>query len=509
MDEFLKWFSSWLDKNPAAANFFVIAVGLGVLAVAVLCVIAFLEGREVSFIPLKIGKKPDKQGGKDHDPSQNTTIYKNSDNPDFSKLFEERLQKADQIVMIGTGFNILQREDLRALLAERLRGKCHIEIYAANPFSPNVQTRLIEEETGEIKPRIRKAGLISWLGELLSLKNQLQDKSKFILRLFPFYPTYAMFIFDERDYFYYPYGYVQLGTLSPVVHYSAKNSEHQAMIQFLDLQHRKVAQRSSDANLIYGLYKDSDQNSDQKPDLSQLAPLAVYIVPSITSGLYDWGSKTLGYDVRRKKVLSAPKWHRFIGPASEFGLHITVADALYCPSEADVNLICKEMEFLAREFRPFTINLSLGKDFPNERGIALVCQDKTGSLEALHHEMVTRVYCKAVASNYSLGLAPADRDQDRERAKLMIEHYHAPYILQHFKPHFSLLSAVPAEKKEQIYQEVRNSLIESGVEMSIEVRSIAVMQLPALSSDAPLSYKPHWQIRNENGKDCEYPLIGG
>lgn len=492
---------TWIFTNP------IILIIASVIITSIV-ILGFFEGREIKLGPIFIGRKPEKQtekGGSKPDTVQKQEIYKNSDSPDFSALFEELFKRSDHIVMIGTGFNILQREDLRLLLSERLYGKCHVEIYAANPFSPNVQTRLIEEETGEIKPRIRKAGLINWLAELLALRNHWQDKSKFILRLFPFYPAYALFIFDGQDYFYYPYGYVQLGTLSPVMYYSAKNPAHKTMIQFFDLQLKQVSQRSSEADLVFNLYK----NNSKMPDFSQLAAFAVYLVPSITSSLYEWGSKILEYDVRRKKILPSTKWHRSIGAASDFGLHVTIADALYCSNEADINLICKEVEFLAHEFRPFTINLSLEKDFPNERGIALVCQDKTGSLEALHHEMVTRVYSKAIASNYSLGLAQADRDQDQERAKLMIEHYHAPYILQRFRPHFSLLSAVSAEKKEQIYQDLKDSLTGCGLEMSIEVRTIAIMTLPSAPSDAPSSYKPRWQIRNENGKDCEYPLTGG
>ena len=48
--------------------------------------------------------------------------------------------------MIGTGLNIIRRDDIRKMLFSRIKDNCHIEIYAANPFSPNVEARLIEEE---------------------------------------------------------------------------------------------------------------------------------------------------------------------------------------------------------------------------------------------------------------------------------------------------------------------------------------------------------------------------
>jgi hypothetical protein len=318
---------------------------------------------------------------------------------------------------------------------------------------------------------------------LLAAREKLSDKSKFVLRLFPFYPTYALFIFNGKDYFFYPYGYTKLGTLSPVLHFSKDNPAHQVMIRFLDAQAERVKERSAEADLIFNLHE------DKKVEPSLLTAFAVYLIPPADSPLYQFGSEILEYDVREKREFQRTKWHNAIGAALDFGLHVTVADALYCAIKSDVNLICKEVEYLAGGFRPFTLNLSIEKDFPNERGIALVCQDKTGSLEAIHHEMVARVYRFAAASNYSLGLAQPDRDQDRERAKLMIKRYHAPYILQRFKPHFSLLSDVPSERKDQIYAEIKKLYEKRIEEPFIEISHVAVMYRP--------DPKGHWQILKE------------
>jgi hypothetical protein len=416
-------------------------------------------------------------------------IFENSDSTDFSSIFEELFCRAQRIVMIGTGFNILQRDPIRKLLNKRLKENCQVEIYAANPFSPNVQARLIEEEIGDPRPRIRKVGLVNWLQDLLEVKNKLVDKEKLTLRLFPFYPTYALFVFDDQDYFFYPYGYTQLGTLSPVMHYSKKNASNSATIYFFDSQYQRVKEHSADAELVFKLYE------GKRIQPEYLTAFAVYLVPPAYSTLYKLGSEILGYDIRNRSQLQHWKWYTAVGPAADFGFHLTVADALYCAHPKDIDLISEEIAFLAQEFPSFSLNFTLEQDFPNSQGIALVCHDESGSLEALHHEMVARIYRKAVASNYSLGLAQPNRDSDRKRAKLMIERYHAPYILQRFKPHFSLLSDVPADKKEQIYQDVKKLYEKYITEPSIEISSIAIMF-------RPISTEP-WRILNE------YNLQGG
>jgi len=484
-------FLNWLAKNPPAEYIFVIVVA----ALFVLYAITLLESG-ISFIKSHISRRKVSQGENISKASQTTSessraniIFENSDDEKFASVFSKFFLEAHRIVLIGTGFYILRKDTIRKRLNPLIRADRELEIYAANPFSPNVETRLIEEETASPDPNIRKSGLEKWLRDLLDNK-KLNESARFSLRLFPFYPTYALFIFDDRDYFFYPYGYVQLGTVSPVFHYSKNNSNHEVMVKFLDDQYKLLKERSVDAELIFNLHP----VHKEKVDKNRLPAFAVYLIPPADSPLYKFGSEILEYDVRSSKELQSTKLHNAIGAAFEYGLHVTVADALYCAAKSDIDLICEEVEFLANGFQPFNIELSIEKDFPNERGIALVCHDKTGSLEALNHEMVARIYRKAVASNYDFDPTLADRDEDEERAKLMIKRYHAPYILQKFKPHFSLLSNVPPEKKEQIYTEIKKLYEKNIKDSTIEISQIAIMCRP--------NPKGHWQILKE------YPLGG-
>jgi len=110
--------------------------------------------------------------------------------------------------------------------------------------------------------------------------------------------------------------------------------------------------------------------------------------------------------------------------------------------------------------------------------------------------MVARVYSKAAASNYSRSMgciAQPDRDPNQERARLMIKHYHAPYILQHYRPHFSLLSAVQENEKEQIFKKIEQFYDQYNLESRIRIDSIAVMQ--RTDSNSPWRIFKEYQLR--------------
>jgi hypothetical protein len=51
-------FFSWLSSNPVVANVLIVALGAVVLSVVLIYLVAFFQGREVSFWPPKLGKKP-------------------------------------------------------------------------------------------------------------------------------------------------------------------------------------------------------------------------------------------------------------------------------------------------------------------------------------------------------------------------------------------------------------------------------------------------------------------
>jgi hypothetical protein len=420
--------------------------------------------------------------------SEPAQLFYNTEIEEFVTYFKELAYRARRVVLIGTGIKILHTEDIRQKLVGRTKMGCKLEVYAANPYSPAVETRLIEEETWEANA-IGRQGMKRLLETMLRDRKTIGDPSNFSLKLFSHYPTMALLILDDEEYFVYPYGYARFGTSSPVIHYSKKNHEHQFMIKFLDEQYELIRHSAVDAQLV------CDLHNKRKVSLDKLVPFAVYFVPEAQSPLYKFGSQVLEYDLHAGHFLPVSPLHDYVGAAASFGFHLTVADALYCVHPDEIKLIAKEIEFIAQEFQPFHLTVEFRKNFPTKQSISLVCKDDSGSLEALHHEMVCRCCRKAVASNYDLEAfdfeqAKQDRVYSSEpRTSLIKQHYHAPYILQQFRPHFSLLTTVPPGQMDQVFQEIKDLYGQMVREPRIEARKLTLMTKPQKGQP--------WQIEQE------------
>lgn len=406
-----------------------------------------------------------------------------SDSAEFVSCVEALVRRCRRFVLIGTGLNILHRDPfMKEVLNRAAKGDCHLEIYLADPQSPDIETRLIEEELGEIKPPVGQRGLIQRLDTLLQLWKDLRYPETIRIHIFTHYPTFALLIIDQ-DYFFYPYGYATLGNFSPVMRFSRDNPEDRKVIEFFDNQYRYTKAHAPDAREVLAVRRFHSAN------ISGLYPLAVYIIPPKGSPLYEFGTQILGYDVRGSKMIHSP-WQEQVGNARDFGFHLTVCDALYFWNEATAKMAKSAVEFLARAFKPFEItNLCLKPQCPDPTSLAIVGDEHSGTLEALHCELVYHVYRRAAASNYSLGLADLKRDQDIERARLMISRYKAPYIFQRYRPHFTLLTNVSPETLPEVYEALNTHFNDRVQERTLRVEKLALMTRP--TPDSP------WVIEKE------------
>lgn len=410
-------------------------------------------------------------------------VFPRSDDGTFSHHIEKQFESCKNVTLIGTGLNILSRDPVRsALMARAAAGECRLEILLANPFSPEVQTRLIEEELGTVRPQVAKPGLLKRLDTILDEWGKLGWAENIDVRLFGNYPTFALLIVDS-DFYVYPYGYARLGNYSPVFHFSELDEVDRHAVDFFKAHHADIRRDSLSARQVMKL------RSDGIADVTQMRSASVYLVPPEDSELHQFGSKVLGYDVRARKALKS-RWARYVGSARDFGFHLTCADALFYFTEHELRVAEEELQFMAREFQPFELqDFEVVGGFPDPSSISLVPQDKSGTLEAIHFEMVHRLYRRAAASNYSLGRTKPVRDKELQRARLMIAHYRAPYILQRFRPHFTLLTSVPPAEMERVEAELKSAFAKEVSEASLRVEKLAFMGQS--SNDAP------WVIRRE------------
>lgn len=404
-------------------------------------------------------------------------LFAKSDSTEFVAVGEALLQRARRVVLIGTGLNLLHRDPVFTALAERAAsGDCAVEIYMADPWSPDVGTRLIEEELGALKPPVGQRGLIQRLSTILDTLDRLGWPEHFSLKLFSHYPTFAMCIIDD-DYFFYPYGYALLGNFSPVEYFSRTDPSHAPMTAFLDKQYERVRADAVDARHVFAV-------RDNRVAPEMLHALAVYFVPAASTPLYHFGSGIIGRDVRMQTEVATST---DAGTAPFFGFHLTIADALYFAGRHETVRVMKEIELLLASFSRFPLTNLTPAAFPgDDRSISLLCEDPTRTLEALHFELVATLYRRAAGSNYTLGLA-GRRDRPEPGATTMLQRYHAPYILSCYRPHFSLLTDVDPAQLPSRLEAIGAAF--ASVPRDIEVSSIAFMRQP--------SPKEPWLIEKE------------
>ncbi len=405
--------------------------------------------------------------------SRDVRIFAKSEDSDFYKYFSQLVSNAKHITLVGTGLNIIQSDTIREEAFKRAKsGECELKIYLADPESPAVESRLIEEELGKTKPRVGYEGLCNHLESMLQDWNDLDCPENLILYLFSNYPTFALLIVDD-NYFIYPYGYATLGNFSPVLQFSGHSPNHKDFINFLD-EHRKLIEKR--AQRVEHVFKYRKRKGH---DLNELHSFALFFIPAEDSNFYRYGSNILGYDIRRKRKIES-QWADLVGTASDYGFHLTICDVLYFLNENEMKYAMKEVEYLTKQISCFSISgLQLKTSFPNQTSISIAIDDPSGSLEALHHEIVHRVYRRSVASNYTLKLAKLDRDEDLQRAKLMINRYRAPYILKRYSPHFTLLTNVESQEMSLHREELERDFPVAGEKSIIDVDRIAVMSRPS------------------------------
>ncbi len=409
--------------------------------------------------------------------------FARSDSAAFRDCIESLLPKVRRLVLIGTGLNILHHDPFLIDITNRAaRGDCHLEIFLADPASPAVETRLIEEELGILQPPVGRSGLKARLKMLMKLIERLGRPQTIRIGLFRHYPTFALLILDQ-DYFFYPYGYATLGNFSPVVRFSKDLVADRGVIEFFDEQYRLVKSSATDASTTLSLRRKPPAGAEG------LHAFALYFVPDEDSDLYRFGTQVLGYDVRKGKMATSP-WQEQVHAARDFGFHLTLCDVLYFLHEAEVAQAVAEVEFLAEEFKPFRLtNLQLKCGFPDDHSAAIVPEDPSGTLEALHHELVHRVYRRTAASNFTLGRGGRERDNPSRRRRLMLKRYKAPYVLHRFQPHFTLLTNVTPDAWPSVQEPLQKLFADTIREKTVRVGELAVMSRS--SPDIP------WTIEKE------------
>jgi len=409
--------------------------------------------------------------------------YPRSQHPEFFTEVERLVQRAKKITLIATGLNLIWEKHLLDLLLRRAQtGDADVTICLGNPFSPHVEDRLIEEEMGDNRPPVGREGIIKNTETLVERLNRAGNPPNFRVLLFEHYPTFATLIFDE-EIFIYPYAYQILGNLSPIFHLVNNGGE---VAGFFMSNAQRITSDAVSAREVLRHRQTPTYSSDS------WIGAAVFLVPGKEDPLFRLGTELLGYDIWQEQELPSVRFENLrpsVGDAREFGFHATVVDALLFATESAVDRVEAELRALAKEFRPFVVSGFQLVDRFNKRGdIVLRCEDKSGTIEALHHEMVTRVHGMAISSYYTVGRGRDQIETDEKRDALMMERYGAPFILGRFQLHFTLLANPPQQRSD------RGAVLRT-LKAAIEDLSTDVLEIHEVVLVTRTSRDPYWRVR--------------
>ncbi|MGB9591952.1 MAG: DUF1045 domain-containing protein, partial [Candidatus Kryptoniota bacterium] len=383
--------------------------------------------------------------------------------------------QATKITLIATGLNLIWEKRIVDILIERAKsGKARITVCMGNPFSPHVIDRLVEEETTGERAPVGREGIERNVKALLQRLDLEGNPPGFNLCLFNHYPTFATLIFDD-EIFVYPYAYQTLGNISPILHFRNDGSEEASF--FISNAERIIRDAVPARDVIIA-------HINRRYYSDKWVAAAVYIVPEANEAIYRFGSSVLGYDIWRQSPIEAGTQdigsiRTYVGDAVEFGFHMTIADALFFATIAEIERIKAELRILAEDFSPFKLtNFIVVDRFQDVGDIVLLCDDQSGVTEALHHELLARMHTMAVSSNYLLGRTRKKPPSPPARAGLMMNRYGSPYVIKRFEPHFTLCGAPPADPtvRKEVVDRLQRAFSETvGSETEIDVDEICLL----------------------------------
>lgn len=408
----------------------------------------------------------------------------------FRSHFERLLETALSVTIIGTGVTVIRNSDLwKRLLDRASKQMVELRVCLGNVFAPAVTHRLAEERAAGDRHNFDRAAIESNIRQAVKdfhRHNLPQDN----LRLFGNYPAWATILIDGETFiFLYPFG--ELGNTSPVFYFRDPNSEAVAFV-------RENARR-----VLEGSVRAIDVLNQPTTDTIRRdwAGCAVFLVPKSGHRLDELGVSLFGRSLRRPEgdpLELSGLFPQFVGNARSFGMHCTLAPAVYFPNPRLLAQAIAEVKMIADEFHQITLipsQLSFRLAPDGTRSLALECQDFDGTAIAMHCEILSKVWRYAV-SLFSLDYENLSSRTGTGRLSAFVDRYKTDAVLSKYVPRFTLLGAVPSNMADAGREKILQGLRE---------RCQAVKQI-VFDSICFVTYshgERHWNIA------AEYPLGRG
>lgn len=191
----------------------------------------------------------------------------------------------------------------------------------------------------------------------------------------------------------------------------------------------------------------------------------LYYIPSNTE-IYELGSKMLGYDIVRGKQEVCPREidKGWVTESSKYGLHMTITDAVTI-DEKNLELVEKRThDVLGCLSKSLDYSLSLVEIgfWPKDNTQLAIRLNPNENVKMLHNVLVGTIQTLGTGSLYTKNLASQISSGKLRYLPDQVEKigvFHAPYIFEHFKPHFTLLNPFfgSDEERKNVESYIKNS----------------------------------------------------
>jgi hypothetical protein len=407
-----------------------------------------------------------------------------SNTPEFYQEVERLIKDAHRVKFISMGLQVLLEGHILETLTQRaISEKVEVVACLANPFSPEVIDRLIEEESAGNRPPVGRLGIERNIRALLKHLDNVNNPSNFRVLLFEHYPTYATYMID-RDVFIVPYMYRMLGWQAPVLHFKDKGS---AVARSLVDSAERMLKDAVPAQDVFGSERIRRKQSD---DWTQVC---VAIIPDAKQRVSRFGAAAVGFDISRGSraetslgtILGLEK---SVGDLAERGFCAPVVGPLYLPNQPAVQRVVATLTLVAADLPRFHLtNWRIEDRWRTTGEIVLSCQDDSGVAEALHSELAPRVYRRALTV-LPPGGRPATGGRFAARDSLMIRRYGSPDVLSRFDVHFPICVDPPMDSvaRRGLVEHLANAFREVGMD------SVLIDRVHVIVKE---SAAPNWEVR--------------
>ena len=217
------------------------------------------------------------------------------------------------------------------------------------------------------------------------------------------------------------------------------------------------------------------------------AKFAVYVIPPAESEFYQRGSEILGYDVRAGAFLpkdnpsrrALPEFDEaWIKQPQSYGLHVTTGYSLYY-NPTTLPAIEHEIENVLSCFSK-SADFTLTPDGADRivfwhDTIGVVHCNPDPNMLMLHTMLTAKINPMGTASNVGRRYAQMSPEDIDPVLGSRVEQYYSPYILDDWKPHFTLMMPYTGKQREAM----QAALLELFPPDPISVESVCLLKRDA------------------------------